>query len=125
MERIIRFFIFVMLMEVATAVAITLADGSPFSSMSGWDGVLALVGMILVFGIIAGGLWALGKGTFDNEVLIGLVIVGTAGVAAIGFVGLKWLTGPMKDLADGGGIWWPIVVFIACVITWATKLGRR
>jgi hypothetical protein len=125
MERIIRFVALIVLMEVAAALAIKLAGGQPFSSMSGWRGIGALALLLAGTAIIAGGLWALGRGNFDNEVLILLVAVGTACILGLGFVGLKWLMGPLESLLEGGGIWWPIVVLLACLVAWFAKLSRH
>jgi hypothetical protein len=103
---------------ITTGVAIVLTGGHPFSSMHGWEGVGALLLLLIGIAIIAGGLWALGRGSFDTEVLLGLVAAGTTAILLLGFVGLRWLTGPLHSLLDGGAIWWPVAVLIGYMVMW-------
>lgn len=121
-----RFVLLVLVAEVAAAIAIKLAGGQPFASMSGWEGLLALIGMILVVVIVYGGLVAYGRYQLDlNVALI------AAGVALAILVALMlaptpgWLSAPVDNLQDGGGLWWPVVVLGGCVITWLGRLSRR
>ena len=125
MERFIRFTAFVLLMAMATAIAIAVAGGHPFRAVGGWQGWLALGGLLFAVAIVFGGLWALGKNHFDPEVLLGIAGAGTAAILLLAWVGLKWLTSPLSSLAAGGGIWWPLVVLTACVVAWFTRLPRR
>lgn len=124
-----RFAALVILMEVAAAIAIKLAGGKPFGSMDGWAGI-GLLACVLAFTVVIGFVtWVVVHSKPNNTqvevaITLGIVIVVLFMIGFFGTVGLEWL-GSMKETFESGGIWWPIAVFIACLISWFAKLSRR
>lgn len=119
MERIIKFGVLAGINLVAAAIAIMLAGGQPFGSMSGWGGVALLVGIVLGVGVLFWIFVTLIGGTYDKQRVMGLAALSTVAVVIallfFGTVGISWLY-ELRALLSSGGIWWPVVILIASAI---------
>lgn len=128
MERIWKFTAFVVLMEVAAAIVIKMAGGKPFGSMSGWSGIGLLIVVMAFIALIGGLAYVIIHNSFNQQVEIGLtagiVLLVTLMIAFFGTVGLDWMNN-MSDAFKNDGLWWPVVMLVACVTAWVFKLGRR
>jgi|GEM_PF-7060451 len=128
MERIWKFTAFVVLMEVAAAIVIKMAGGKPFGSMSGWSGIGLLIGVMAFLALIGGLAYVVVHNSFNKQVEIGLtvgiVLCVVLMIGLFGTVGLDWLQN-MSDAFKNDGLWWPVVMLVACVTAWVLKLGRR
>lgn len=118
LRKMFFFTTFYLLSLMATAIAGKLMGGQPFNSISGWRGVLALLGLLVVVGGIAACIWLLGRARPDNDALAVITVAGTVAVLLLAVVGIAWLIEPLRTLAGGGGVWWPLVTLLGCGASW-------
>ena len=121
----IRAAVLLALTAVFTVAVVTLSGGDITVVFGGWRGVIAMLGLLIIVAILAGGLWWLGMTDFSGNsgllagvVALGLIVMVTLSLTDPG----QWFLGHLIGVSRSAWLLLGIVVVFDLVV-WAGRLS--